>query len=52
MNENVKSNLLLEADNELYLLLDEFLILGISDLSLAVLGTSITDLLGLLLGSR
>lgn len=52
MNEKVKPNLLLEADDEFYLLFDELIILSISDLALVVPGTSVTDLLGLLLGSR
>lgn len=52
MNENVKPNLLLEADDELYLLFDEIFILSISDLALAEPGASSTDLLGLLWGNR
>lgn len=50
MNEKVKPNLLLETDDFFNLLFDELVILSISDLALAELGTSITDLLGLLLG--
>lgn len=52
MNEEVQPNLLLEADNELYLLFDELVILGIGDLALAKLRASTADLLGLLWGSR
>lgn len=52
MNEKVKPNLLLETDDEFYLLLDELIILSISELALAEPGTSIADLLGLLWKSR
>lgn len=51
MNEKVKPNFLLEADDMFYLLFDELIIFNIRDLALAVLGTSTTDLLGLLWGS-
>ena len=52
MNEKVKPDLLLEAHDVFYLLLEELIILGISDLALVMLGTSATNFLGLLLGSR
>jgi hypothetical protein len=48
VDEEVKANSLLEADNALDLLLDELFILLSGELSLAELGTSLTDLLGLL----
>ena len=48
VDEEIKSNLLLEADNSLNLFLDEFLVLGLSDFTLAELSTGLTDLLGLL----
>lgn len=52
MNEKVKPNLLLETDDKLYLLFDELIILGNSYLAFAELGTSATDIVGLLRGSR
>jgi hypothetical protein len=48
VNENVESNLLLEADHSLDLVLDELLVLLLRDLALGELGTSLTNLLGLL----
>lgn len=50
MNENVKADFLLESNNVLYFLLDEFLIFIVSDLTLAKPGTSIADVFGLLWG--
>jgi hypothetical protein len=48
VNEEVETNLLLEANDSLNLLLDELLVLGLSDFALAKLGTGLTNLLGLL----
>jgi len=48
VDEKIKANLLLEADDAFNLLLDELLVLGFGDFALAELGTSLTDLLGLL----
>lgn len=47
VNEEVESDLLLEGDDTLDLLLDERVVLGGGDLSLAELGAGNTDLLGL-----
>ena len=49
VDEKIETSLLLEADNALNLLLDEVVVLSLSDLPLGELSTSITDLLGLLL---
>jgi hypothetical protein len=48
VDQEVKTDLLLEANDGLNLLLDELLILFLSDLTLAKFGTSLTNLLGLL----
>ena len=48
VDEKIETSLLLEADNALNLLLDEVVVLSLSDLPLGELSTSITDLLGLL----
>lgn len=49
MDEEVETDLLLEADNGLDLLLDELVVLLNGDLTLAELGTGLSDLLGLLM---
>lgn len=51
VHKDVKSDLLLELDDRLDLVLDEGLVLGGGELTLAELGTSDTDLLGLREGS-
>jgi hypothetical protein len=51
VDEEIKTNLLLEADNVLDLLLEEVLVLSLGDLTLGELGTSLTDLLSLLCSS-
>ena len=48
MDEEVKTDALLEADDTLDLLLEEVLILLLRDLTLGELGTSRPDFLGLL----
>lgn len=48
MDEEVKTDALLEADDTLDLLLEEVLILLLRDLALGELGTSRPDFLGLL----
>ena len=48
MDEEVKTDALLEADDTLDLLLEEVLILLLRDLTLGELGTSSPDFLGLL----
>lgn len=48
VNEQVKTDLLLEADDSLDFLLDELLVLLLSDLTLAKFSTSLTNLFGLL----
>ena len=48
VDENVETNLLLERDNVLDFLLDEFVVLLLSDLLLVKLSTGGTNLLGLL----
>ena len=48
VNEQVEANFLLEADDALDLLLDEVVVLSLSNLALGELSTSSTDLLGLL----
>jgi hypothetical protein len=48
VHQNVKANSLLEADNGLNLLLDEFLVFFLGDLALAEFRTGLTDFLGLL----
>lgn len=48
VHQQVEADLLLEADNSLDLLLDEFIVLILGDLSLAELSTGLTDFLGLL----
>lgn len=47
VNQKIKTNLVLESDDSLNLLGDESIVLGISELSLSVLSTGSTDLLGL-----
>ena len=49
VDKEVKADLLLEANDALDLLLDEVLILGLSNLALVELGTGVTDFLGLLM---
>ena len=49
MNEEVETNLFLEADDILDFLLDEVLVLGCSELSLVQLGASSTNFLSLLM---
>ena len=51
VDEEIKSDLLLEGDDALNLLLDEALVLLLGDLVLVQFGTSTTDLLGLGEGS-
>lgn len=48
MDQEIKADFLLEADNSLNLLLDELFVLLRSEFAFAKLGTSKTDLLGLL----
>lgn len=48
VNKKVKTDLLLEADNKFDFLLDEIFVLFGGELSLAELGTSLANLLGLL----
>ena len=48
VDEKVEANFLLEADDSLNLLLDEVVVLLLGDLTLAQLGTSLTDLFRLL----
>ena len=48
VDEQIETNLLLEADDALDLLLDEVVVLSLSNLALGELSTSSTDLLGLL----
>lgn len=48
VDQEVKTNLLLEVNDGLNLLLDELLVLLLRDLLLSELGTSLTDLLSLL----
>lgn len=52
MNEEVEANFLLEIDDGLDLLLDELVVLFFGDFLLAELGTSLTDLFGLLCGEK
>ncbi len=52
VDEEVKSNLLLEVYNTLNLLLDEFLVLVLAEFTFAKFGTSLTNLLGLLSGTH
>lgn len=47
VNQKIKTNLVLESDYSLNLLGDESIVLGIGELSLSVLGTGGTNLLGL-----
>lgn len=49
VDKEVKADLLLEANNALDFLLDEVLILSLSNLALVELSTSVTNFLGLLM---
>jgi hypothetical protein len=48
VHEKIKTNFLLEFNDEFDFLLDEFIVLIRSDLTLAKPGTSVTNFLGLL----
>lgn len=48
VNEEVEADLLLEADDGLYLLLDEFFVLLLGNLALIELGTGLTNFFCLL----
>lgn len=48
VDKEIEVDPLLEADNCLNLLLDELLVLSLSDLALSELSTGLTDLFGLL----